>query len=243
MRLKFLLTGLLPLAFSIPALPQTGGDTTFVKTARKNAIAMYEKGIGAQARLYNGSKYVEPDHTFEEHPYYLSIDWINGDVLYDGELFQNVPLMLDLNSGQLITEHYSNGQPIRLVPEKVGYFTMSGHRFQRIDNETVASSLPATTFYEVLYAGKSKVVARRQKLLHEEIDNAVIETTFDERNHYYIFKGGIFHQVKSKGSVLKLFQEQKQNLKRMLRQRKAEFRGNHELLYKSAAEYYDTLTK
>lgn len=243
MRPKFLINALLALVISTPALPQIARDTTFIQTASRNAIAIYKKSIGAQARLYNGSKYIEPEYSFEEHPYYLSIDWINGDVFYDGELFQNVPLMLDLNSGQLITEHYSNGQPMCLVPEKVLYFTISDRQFQRIENETVGNSLPATGYYEILYTGKSKVIARRQKILHEEIENGAIETTFDERNHFYVYKNGIFHPVKSKGSVLKLLQEQKQKLKKMLRQRKAEFDGNRELLFMNAAEYYDTLTK
>lgn len=243
MRPKFLIAGLLPLVTSISALPQAAHDTTFLQAAIRNTIAIYQNGIGAQARLYNGSKYVAPEHTFEQHPYYLSIDWINGDVFYDGELFQNVPLMLDLSSGQLITEHYSNGQPMRLVPEKVGYFTISGHHFRKIDNETVGNSLPATGFYEVIYGGKTTVIARRQKLMHEEIENTVIERTFDEHSHFYIYKHGIFHPVKSKGSVLKLLGAQKQQLKKLLRQKKTAFRGNREWLYKSLAEYYDTLTK
>jgi hypothetical protein len=107
----------------------------------------------------------------------------------------------------------------------------------------VGNSLPATGYYEVLYTGKSKVIARRQKILHQEIENGVIETTFDERNHFYIYKDGIFHPVKSKSSDLKLLQEQKQKLKKMLRQRNAGYDGNRELLFKNAAEYYDTLTK
>lgn len=151
--------------------------------------------------------------------------------------------MLDLNSGQLITEHYSNGQPLRLVPEKVSYFTIAGHHFRKIDNETVANSLPVSGFYEVLYGGKTTVIVRRQKLLHEEIENTVIERTFDERNHFYIYKDGIFHSVKGKGAVLKLLEEQKQQLKKLLRQKKAAFRDDRELLYKSLAEYYDTLMR
>lgn len=243
MRRKFLFTALLPLVASISAFPQTRPDTAFLQTAVKNTIARYKKGIGAQARLYNGSKYVAPEHTFEQHPYYLSIDWLTGDVFYDGELFEDVSLMLDLNSEQLITEHYSNGQPIRLVPEKVTYFTISGHQFQKIDNETVANSLPATGYYEILYGGRTKVIVRRQKMLHEEIENTIIERTFEERNHFYIFKDGIFHAVKSKGSVLKLLEDQKQQLKKRLRQKKAAFRGNRELLYESLAEYYDNLAE
>jgi hypothetical protein len=243
MRLKFPLTFLLSLAASICAFPQPGQDTTFLAAAVKTTTGYYQKGIGAQARLYNGSKYVAPENSFEEHPYFMSIDWLPGDVVYDGEQFKNVSLMLDLNNGQLITEHYSNGQPLQLIQEKVQSFNIAGHHFQNIENDSVGNSLPGSGYYEVLYDGKSRVVVKRQKLLHEEIENTTIEITFEERNRYYIFRNDIFQPIRSKASVLKVLGEKKQQLKKYLRQKKIRTRDNRELFYTSLAEYYDSLLK
>jgi hypothetical protein len=243
MRLIFSLTFLLHFTVFLTAFPQAGQDTAFLASAVKKTIGRYQNGIGAQARLYNGSKYAEPEHTFEEHPYFLSIDWLTGDVVYDSESFENVPLMLDLNSGQLITEHYSNGQSIQLVQEKVHTFRIAGHLFENIQNDSVGNTLPGSGYYEILYSGKTSVVVKRQKLLHEEIENAAIEITFEERNRYYVFTDSVFNQIKSKASLIKLLRDKKQQIKKFLRQKKLRMSDNREAVYKSVAEYYDSLTQ
>ena len=226
---------------AIPAFPQTGADTTYLDAAIKNTVKLYHQAIGVQARLYNGSKYLAPEHTLEEHPYFFSEDWITGDVFYDGEYFQNVPLMFDLTSSHLVTEHFSSGHAFQLVQEKLRHFSISGHYFEKIENESVAGSLPQTGFYDVLYPGTTKVVVRRQKFLREKIESQTIHRSFDKRTRYFVFKNGAFSPVKSKASVLKLMGDQKQQLKKFIRQQKLSFSGDRELALKNLAEYYDTL--
>jgi hypothetical protein len=84
-------------------------DTTFITAAARNTVGKYRQAIGVQAKLNNGSKYVPPEQDVDEHPYFLSDDWLMGNVYYDDELFIDVPLMYDLYSGQLITEHSASG--------------------------------------------------------------------------------------------------------------------------------------
>jgi hypothetical protein len=226
---------------AIPGLPQSGPDTTYLSAARQNAVKIYRQAIGVQARLYNGSKYLAPEHTLEQHPYFLSEDWIMGDVFYDGEYFQNVPLMYDLSSGHLISEHFSSGHAIQLVQEKLRHFSISGHYFEKIENESVAGSLPQTAFYDVLYPGPTKVVVRREKFLREKIESNTIQRFFDEKNRYYIFKNGAFFPVKSKASVLKLLGAQKQQLKKFMKQQKLSLSDDRELALKNLAAHYDSL--
>ncbi|HEY9489229.1 MAG TPA: hypothetical protein VIQ51_12885 [Chryseosolibacter sp.] len=229
------------LVVSFSAFPQVPHDTAFVVTARKNTIQLHEAALGAQAKLYNGSKYLAPTHTLEEHPYFSSEDWITGSVFYDGELFENVPLMYDLFNNSLITEHIPSGHAIQLVPEKLQYFTLVNHYFERIENESVANSLPHTGFYQILYGGETKVLARRQKAIFEKINETTIERSFEDKDRYFIFRNGIYFSVRSKASVLKLLQDKKQDLKKFIKQKHISFSQNRELLLKSLAEYYDTL--
>ena len=232
---------LLLLLCGLSAFPQILKDTTFISAAIQNTANLYHKAIGAQARLYNGSKYLAPDHTLEQHPYFLSEDWIMGDVFYDGEAFRQVPLMLDLYNGQLITEHYSSGHAIQLVKEKLHHFTIEGHYFEKIENDSVAGSLPQTDFYDILHGGTTKLVAKRQKFIREQIVSNVVERSFDDRNRYFLFKNGVYFPVKSKSSVLKLMSDRKQEMKKFLKQQPESTTKNRELLMKSLAEYYDTL--
>ena len=230
---------LLALLSGTVAFSQLQPDTAFVATAKANALAEYSKALRTQARLYNGSRYLPPEHDLEEHPYFVSPDWINGSVYYDGEYFSDVPLMYDLYNQTLVAEHASSGHPIRLVEEKLQYFTLEGHYFERIINDSVQNSLPATGIYEVLYRGPTKVVARRQQQLREQIVSTVIERSYDEKNRYFILRDSAFFPVKGKASVLKLLSARKNDIKRFLRQKDLSFSTNRELALKSIAEYYD----
>ena len=223
------------------SVAQQGADTSFLTRAKENTVMLHHRALGVQSRLYNGSKYLAPDHTLDEHPFFASEDWVTGSVFYDGEYFEDIPLMYDLYSGALVTEHVPSGHPIQLVRTKLKQFSIGKHYFERIENESVSNSLPQSGFYEVLYAGETKVIARRQKLLREEINAQVIDRFFDERNRYFVQKNGVFFPVKNKTSLLKALSNRKTELKRYIKENRARFWPDRELLFKSVAEYYDTL--
>lgn len=223
------------------AFPQTQTDTAFVSISKRNATALYWKALKTQARLYNGSRYVPPTQTFEEHPYFLSEDWITGALWYDGEYFTEVPLMYDLSSDALITEHYPSGQSIQLVRGKLESFSVAGHYFEKIENESVSNSLPGTGFYDVLYRGETKVVAARQKVLHKKIEVGEVTITYQERNKYFILRNGVFFPVRSKASVLKLMDDRKPELKKFMKKQKLVFEDDRELMLRGLAEHYDKL--
>lgn len=221
------------------AFSQVQRDTAFFATAKQNALAEYEKALGTQKRLYNGSKYQPPEHELEEHPYFILPDWLNGSVYYDGEYFTDVPLMYDLYNQMLITEHGASGHAMRLVEEKVKHFTIDGHYFERIVKDSVKNSLPETGFYEVLYNGPTQVLARREEWLREQIVNTQIETLYNEKNRYFILHNGVFFPVNRKASAMKLLADRKSELKRFLRKNHLSFSVNKELALKSMAEHYD----
>jgi hypothetical protein len=225
------------------AFAQSSADTAFVSAAIQNTVARYHEAIGGQAKLYNGSRYPDHDGSLDEHPFFLSEDWVMGDVFYDGEFFQGVPLMYDIVSGQLVTEHLFSGHPIQLVWGKLEHFSLSGHDFEKIENQTVGNSLPKTGFYDILYRGNTQVIALHQKIRRERIQTQSIEISFPEKTHYFIFKNGVFFQVQSKASVFKVLEDEKQALKRYLKSNHIIFSLNRESALTAMAELYDNLKK
>lgn len=233
---------LIIVSFSSQALfAQVESDTAFVMTAQQNALQLYENALRAQSRLNNGSRYVAPEYNTEQHPWFASDDWVIGSVFYDGKYFKNVPLMYDMFGGVIVTEHFPSGHPIQLVNEKLQHFTLADHHFERITRESVANSLPATGFYDVLYPGETKVIVRRQKQLNKSIVSTRVETSFEERNRYFLMRNGVFFPVKSKGSVLKLMSDRKGELKQLLKQKRMRYADDRELALATLAAHYDTI--
>ena len=216
-------------------------DTAFLKASVGNMVSLYSSSIGGQTILYTGSEYGTPQTRDDQHPFFLSDDWIFGTVSYRGQDYENVPLLYDIRADQLVTENYYNAEEIVLVSEKLGEFTIDVHRFIRIQNEDVGYSLPATGFYQVLYDGPSRTLARHQKTLTEDIESHAVKIGYDEKTRYFIFRGGGYVIIRSRRALLNAFHDQKAALKQFLKKNKLYFRKDPANTLTKVVPYYDTL--
>jgi len=216
-------------------------DTAFLTLAKQHQEKLYDQFIHGQSRLYNGSEYRDYLSKDEEHPYFGPDDWAYGDILYDDELYKNVPMFYDLSRDKVITEHILNGAKLELVSEKVMRFSLNGHTFVRLRKDE--SKVISDGLYDLLYDGASKVYARREKTLQEKVESNDILTRFEERNRLFILKNGTYFLVKKKGSVLEVFQDRKQELKSFLNKNKISFKTDRESAIVRAAAFYDVQNK
>lgn len=213
-------------------------DTAFLTTSKTKIVSLYAESIQQQSRLYNGTDYVLYVARDEEHPFFSMDDWTFGSITYWGELYENVPVMYDLSTDQVITEH-NRGNPIKLIPEKVDGFVISDHTFQRLTNN--GTNKIADGFYERLHDGKIKVYAKHQKVYREDITAREVIPRFEESVRHFILKDGVLHQVKKKGSVLDTFDEHRQEVKTFMKKNRIRFNDNRAAAITRVAQYYDTL--
>ncbi len=199
--------------------------------------------MNMQSHLYNGSEYVDYDNYIEGFQYFGTDDWEDATIHYDGTLYRDVPLLYDIKLDQVITDNLAGPLRIRLVSEKIRYFTLLGHTFVRIVADSVQNPVVRTGFYDQLYAGNVQVLAKRIKLIHEQISNGQVERDFYERNRYFVKKEGKFYPVKGRGSVLGVFDDRKKALQKYLREKKIKYKRDPESAMVQMARYYDALTK
>jgi hypothetical protein len=207
----------------LAAEAQQLSDSTFVAQAKNNAINVYTQAIGVQSHLYNGSEYKEHILTSDEYPF-MHDDVMTGNVKYAGELYTRVPLWYDLEIDQAITS-YPHGNKVQLIRDKVEYFEIDNHRFVLLDNNKVT-----TGFYDLQYDGKLKFYVRKVKVpvLKVNSNGSEARTIFETRTRYFILKNGVYHNVKSKRSVLDLVRDKKKDLKRALRGKKMYYKKDRE---------------
>jgi hypothetical protein len=230
----------IPLLVLLPstlAFSQAKPDTLFIGEAKKNLASLYQETIQGQAKLYNGSEYLKPEQTNETHPFFLSDDWVFGSVEYDGETFENVPLLYDITSDKVVTEHFYTSNEMELVIDKLTAFSIPNHLFQKIADP----SLPQSGFYDVLYNGPTRTLARRQKKIQETIVSNKIEIDFEEKTRYFILKNNIYYAVKTKASILKVLEDQKSALRQYINKNSLNVRRDRETALSKISEYYDTL--
>lgn len=212
-------------------------DTAFLATSRNYQTSLYNKYIRGQSRLYNGTEYRDYLSHNDEHPYYGPDDWSYGYVVYDDERYDSVALFYDISRDRVITEHLLSGAKIELVTAKLMEFTLNGDHFVHLRPDKTGEI--ADAFYQVLYDGKSKVYARHTKTLNTRAEGNELVYTFDNKVRYYILKDGVYHSVKSKKSVLKVFEDKKQAVRSELNKSALRFKTDRAKAIAKMAERYD----
>ena len=215
-------------------------ETAFIQSAMDSSIAIYEKAIGLQHQYLNGSAYVEPPRTEEQHPFFLSEDWTLGPITFDGQQYNNVPMLYDLTIDQVVTES-AGANPQLLQKAKLQEFALSGQQFIKIDDE---ASLPESGFYHVLYEGPSQVICRRRKFKYDRIESSKeLVTIYEKKNRYFILKGSNYLPVRSRRSVLGVLSDHKAQIRTFVRKNQIRFKKNLDVSLPVVARFYDTLIK
>ncbi len=207
------------------------------------SLALYDSATVESQHLYNGKQYYIYDSREVEHQFFLTEDWTMGSVFYDGQQFEQVPLLYDIVRDQLVARYRHGFGNVTLQNRKIRSFTLAGHDFMRVEADTGRMEGLRTGFYDQLYNGKTKVLARRRKERLQQLSETKITVEFPVKDQFYLYKNGEYQPVHSRRSVLVLLPEQKRLLKKELRKQNMSFRQNREEAIKIMAARYDELTK
>jgi len=229
----------LPIAVFIMALLCVGSVGAQSTTATGGPAKLFYSSINENAHLYNGTEYIMYDQHIKGDPYYSIADMKEGSVFYDGTLYQNVPMLYELTTGNLVIRQYNNGVLMNLINEKIGYFTLLNHTFIHLVPDS-ANNIISNGFYDRIYNGSAVVYVKRQKIAFE--DPSTFEKSFIIKDRYFIYKGNSCYPVSDESDVLKVFKDKKKDISKYLRQNKIKFKKDREFAMVKMAEYYDQLT-
>lgn len=218
-------------------------DSLAQKTAAQNLETYFNKSIKQQSKLFNGAFYefylprITGSAYFKE-----SQEFTKGSVVYDGFLYEDVPLLYDLYRDLVISVFYEGNFKFNLISEKVAEFKIDNHHFVYLNKELDSSkSVGKTGFYDLLYNGKIKIYSKRTKLLQEVNDTKYARQFFVSKNFYYLEKDKTLYSFSKLGSFLSLFKKEKSEMRKYLKKNEIRFKDNPERAMVLLADYYDTL--
>jgi hypothetical protein len=221
-------------------------DSLFVRVARQQAIATYEQATRKQAHVYDGNEYIAHNHQIQGHPFY-SIDSLQaGAVTYNGIYYKGVSMQYDIVRDQLVVQPVGSGFKVRLHNEQVSRFAINANPFIRLVAPTEGGSAIGLTtgFYEMLYDGKTKALARRIKTIHEDISSGAYKADFLQKDRFFILKEGSYRDANSKGAILSIFKDQSKELRKYIRANDLIFKGEQlGTALTQLARHYDELTR
>jgi len=217
-------------------------DSGLVAAAINNATTLYTQTLDSESHLYHGLEYVNYAKSYlKGHQFYRTDDETEGTILYDGARYTQVPLLYDLVLDQVVIEHPDGAYKISLITEKVKEFSLLGHTFIRLEQDTLSNSPIRPGFHDLLVAGNTTVLVRRTKNIQERPTQVGMEGEFHTKDKYFVQKNNRFYQVHSKKSVLQLFPNQKRELQKYARSNKLNFRKKREAAIMNLIQFYNTL--
>lgn len=223
----------------LPGFGQTARpDTAFRQEAVQFALRQAALADTSTDGLLNGSLYLSHDRRLRGHAYFGTDSAALGQVRAGGNVYA-LPVHYDLVDDALVADHRAG---YWMVPrrETVESFRLLNHTFIQL-NDTTPSRLPQG-YYDLLYDGPSRLLARRTK----RILIGTVPNNFGEyipTTTYYLFRQGQYVKVSSRKALVKLLADRRKELTAYAREQKARFREDPELALQALAQRYDELTK
>lgn len=216
-------------------------DSVFYQAAVNNTIAFYQQSTKDQPRYYNGRKYKPYRIEFVKGiPFFESDKFVKGNVVYEGGLYDNVELLYDQVTDILILK---SGVAIELINERVSQFTISGHTFTRLVQDS-NKSLPGTGYYEILYNGKIEILKKDRKRIQDNLSSTEgVRGDIISKKYYYLKKNGQYYFIKDKGKLLDLLNDRKNEIQQFIKYYKLNFKKDTDNTLTKIAGYYDQLTR
>ena len=190
--------------------------------------------------LYNGRAWRNLFYKVRGDQFLFSPEFLQGSVTIHGKLFENIPLKYDIYNDELlvITDH---GIILQLNKEMIEKFTLNYENqvlnFRNFDPDSV-NSLPG--YVNVSYEGGISLYIKYRK----EILSLAVENKYDLFNpvsKVFVRKDGEIIKVDTKGELLKLFEDQRHQVRSFIRNSKLRVSRKYPETFKPVIEYYDKL--
>ncbi|HLA53670.1 MAG TPA: hypothetical protein VK618_10210, partial [Flavitalea sp.] len=110
--------------------------------------------------LYNGPEYTGFAHGMKGHPFFLVDSAMSGKLVYDGLFHRDVSLGYNLADQEIYIREPTAGYFVRLLNERIQYFSIGDHQFYRLNR---SPGLGSPGFYELLMDGQLDVFVFHQK--------------------------------------------------------------------------------
>ncbi len=201
------------------------------------ALKEYQKSMGNQSHVSNGTSFKKLPASEEEHPFFGSSEFAQGSILYQGETYKNIIIQYNLVTDQVISDDNPTKNEIQLIKEGIQSFVLLDHTFVQFINHPILSN----GFYDQLHDGEIKVLVKREKSLQNKVVDNKSQAWYQSKTKVYITKADQVFIIRSRKSVLSALAGQREQIKKVLRQKKVRFTANREQYCKEAAMLYTSI--
>lgn len=207
-------------------------------TPKDADVEAYLTYAGSQAVVYTGREEPKYPTYVLNHPYFETHEYRDGLLSFEGLVYPNVKLRLNQETEELILLSPDGRFNVIVPAERVDYAYIGPYyiSYYREDDGVLPKGC-----YVWLHNGKYPVLRRETVFLSSNTNEMQLEYSFTKRIRFYIYKDGVYKQVKSKGSVLKLFKSKKKELKALIKEHGLNFNSEPDKAITAVVKLYEYL--
>ncbi|CAN5478008.1 hypothetical protein BH11BAC3_BH11BAC3_00210 [soil metagenome] len=243
LRLSFLTFLIISLFSSSQLLAQLNeNDSSFYHAAINNAKELYRQSEKSQTRLLNGRKYIPYRIAFigGGTPFFQTDEFVDGSIVYEDNFYDSVKLVYDQVDERVV---FRSEFAIELIAERVKQFSISGHYFTRLQNDSV-NSIIKTGFYEKLYSGSIELYKKEMKKIKENLSSTDgIMGEIELKTNYYIKRDGHFYLIKKNNSLFEALGGYKKEMQQFMKANGLKLKRNKDYTLLKIASYFEQLTR
>lgn len=203
-----------------------------MKAQHQQIFDEFRQEVGDQAEMFAGK--VEsgyPSTVYINHPYWLTDNFSQGDVVFRGLTYRNVSLRYDAYLKQLVVNTPVKRQNVSVPMDLVEKFTLGGIRYERRKGE----------FMAILYSSpRIELVQQMNVMMREKlVDNVKVQYEFKPTMKYCLYRDGQVYEVTNLKSVSKLYPHLKKELKQFAKKYHLDFKENRQLSLGTLVKYAD----
>jgi len=208
------------------------------------AKKFFNAKISHQSRLFNGSPFEEYYYNVVGSANFQDLTTFSvGWLVYDGVRFDSIPMMYNLHQEKLLLP-LTEFTKYSLVNEKVSDFHFNDHHFQYIHILDTTKTSVRSGFFDVLYNGQLKILAKRTKGIYQKIENQTkLFFLFSSKTSYYLKRDEKWDVITSQSSLLNYFKDKKPALESYIKANKIKYKKDPERAMSLIAQHYETLIR
>ena len=188
-----------------------------------NSAIEYMRIAGSQAVLFYGIEQMGHPRVLN-HPFLVDEQYTQGRLSFNGIIYPEVMLRLDLNRDELVILS-PDFRHIVLSPENVDFAELHGRRIIYFHHNNLPGS-PPTGYYSLLHSGKTKVLKRQTADL--AVDQHRREQYFRFSTRIFLYKDGVYHTIRNRRGLLRVLYPYRRELRQFISANRLRFRHNAE---------------
>ena len=191
--------------------------------------------------IFNGKRYFEKYRFFENnHPYYFTSNFENGDVTIDNQNYYNVKIKYNLIEDNLILSlnQENNFLALTLTKEKVNKFKLNNSVF--VNSTFLKNQIEDLGYFEEILSGSSILYKKHYKIINTEIRKNNIYNNFKSNFSFWLNTSSGLKEITNQKSIIKIFPSQKNKIKQFFKINKNLYKEKPTQFYKNLIQNIDT---